>query len=572
MVRVYNLDEWRVWEQNASPIFLVMTLNSGMKELRDYFGSGLWTTIIIFEENQGRWLFRPKELKLLGQKMIDFLLCPPYRVAFFTGYFNSEQALLKKVHEIQFSVDLEALTNEELVSLFEDLCRIYYNWYKYGWFCEPIQFQSQDLLTALIDKEIKGGRLQFDPEEIRKVLFTIEEDTFAIEILRHLCDCAKALGRALRHESLASKIKETIGDADFAKKASRITLQVIESDGSNEDFRILKEKIKEHSLKYYWKRNNYYSTRFITEKDVLEEIFGSERFDISNPAGPFEAELENIKKSKEQSLSKKSALVEMFPSYYRNLVALVSSVGGSLLDRRKKVIMTVNGAFDKILDIIAARTNTDISDCRLLIPQELRDFVSSPEEYRHRFNERKKCFVVFQGDFPLIEELFGDVASIAAKSELNFKTFLMSEPFIAEGDETDKLLERLNYRLNFLAQASIPSIEKLEGITVYYDPSEPEMIGIVRVIKDPKVETLKGGEILVAPSTTPDYMDAIRKCKAIVTDWGGQTSHAAIVSRELRKPCIIGTNYGSQVLRNEDEIRIDFRQGIIEILKGRTRR
>jgi pyruvate,water dikinase len=62
-------------------------------------------------------------------------------------------------------------------------------------------------------------------------------------------------------------------------------------------------------------------------------------------------------------------------------------------------------------------------------------------------------------------------------------------------------------------------------------------------------------------------MDVIRKCKAIIADWGGQTSHAAIVSRELQKPCIIGTNYASQVLKNGDVIKIDFKQGIIEVIK-----
>jgi len=565
MSRTYNLDEWRIWEQNACPMFLVMTLNAGMQELRDYFGTGLWTTVIIFEENQGRWLFRPKELKLLGQKMIDFLLCLPYRVAFFTGYHNAEQAVLKKAQEIQFSIDFEALSDEDLVTLFEDFCHIYYSWYKYGWFCEPVQFQSQDLLTAWLEKEVKAGKLQFSIAELRQVIFTIEEDTFAVEILRHLSECARALGRTLKNDSLAKAVKKVIGDAD---KGAQITLQIIESNSDNEDFRLLVDKIKEHSLKFYWKRNNYFATQFVTEKDILLEIFGSEKFDVSNPALQFENEIENVQKSKKEALSKKSALLEVLPPYYRNLVALVSSVGGSLIDRRKKVIMIVNGAFDKILHVIAKRTNHAIDDCRFLIPQELGEFVSSPEGYRHRFKERKVRFLVFQGDFPLVEELFGDVTSMAAKSELNYKAFSMTEPFIAEGEQADKVLERLNSRLNYLAESEVPLTEKLQGIVTYYDPNEPEVTGMVTVIKNPKVETLKSGEILVAPSTTPDYMDAIRKCRAIVTDWGGQTSHAAIVSRELRKPCVIGTNYASHVLRNGDKVKIDLRQGVIEIMKA----
>lgn len=567
MSRMYNLDEWRIWEQNASPLYLGMTLNAGMRDLRDYFGMGLWTSVIIFEENQGRWLFRPKELKLLGQKMIDFLLCTPYRVAFFTGYQIAEQAVLKKAQEIQISKDLKALSNDELITLFEDFCSIYYNWYKYGWFCEPVQFQSQDLLTAWLEKEAKAGKFKFDIAEMQKAIFTIEEDTFALAILRNLCECAKSLGRVLKNSDLAKAIKEIKGDKDFAQKAVQITLKIIESNKDNEDFSLLKDKIREHSTNFYWKRNNYFSTQFVTESAVLAEIFGSDNFDISNPSLQFENELNDIQENKKDALTKKSKLLEALPPYYLNLVALVSSVGGSLIDRRKKVIMIATGAFDSILNIIAARTNTEISDCRFLIPQELRDFVSSPEEYRHRFQERKKVFVAFQGDFPLVDELFGDVATQAAKSELDYSAFLMVDPFIAEGGQADKLLEQLNSRLNFLAASEVPLVERLQGVVTYSDPAEPEVTGIVAVIKNPKVETLRIGEILVAPSTTPDYMDVIRKCKAIIADWGGQTSHAAIVSRELQKPCIIGTNYASQVLKNGDEIKIDFKQGIIEVIK-----
>ena len=567
MSRMYNLDEWRIWEQNASPLYLGMTLNAGMRDLRDYFGMGLWTSVIIFEENQGRWLFRPKELKLLGQKMIDFLLCTPYRVAFFTGYQIAEQAVLKKAQEIQFSKDLKTLSNDELITLFEDFCSIYYNWYKYGWFCEPVQFQSQDLLTAWLEKEAKAGKFKFDIAEMQKAIFTIEEDTFALAILRNLCECAKSLGRVLKNSDLANAIKKIKRDKDFAQKAVQITIKMIESNKDNEDFRLLKDKIREHSANFYWKRNNYFSTQFVTESEVLAEIFGSDNFDISNPSLQFENELNNIQENKKEALTKKSTLLEALPPYYLNLVALVSSVGGSLIDRRKKVIMIATSAFDSILNIIASRTNTEISDCRFLIPQELRDFVSSPEEYRHRFQERKKVFVVFQGDFPLVNELFGDVATQAAKSELDYSAFLMDDPFIAEGGQADKLLEQLNSRLNFLAASEVPLMERLQGVVAYSDPAEPEVTGIVAVIKNPKVETLRVGEILVAPSTTPDYMDVIRKCKVIIADWGGQTSHAAIVSRELQKPCIIGTNYASQVLKNGDEIKIDFKQGIIEVIK-----
>ncbi len=65
--------------------------------------------------------------------------------------------------------------------------------------------------------------------------------------------------------------------------------------------------------------------------------------------------------------------------------------------------------------------------------------------------------------------------------------------------------------------------------------------GAVRILKSPKeINKVKQGDVLVAPMTSPDYVPAMKKASAIVTDEGGLTSHAAIVSRELGVPCIVG--------------------------------
>ncbi len=72
--------------------------------------------------------------------------------------------------------------------------------------------------------------------------------------------------------------------------------------------------------------------------------------------------------------------------------------------------------------------------------------------------------------------------------------------------------------------------------------------------------------ILVAGQTRPQLMPLIVKCKGIVTDEGGITSHAAIVSRELGIPCIIGTKIATQVVKDGDLIEVDANMGIVKIL------
>lgn len=77
---------------------------------------------------------------------------------------------------------------------------------------------------------------------------------------------------------------------------------------------------------------------------------------------------------------------------------------------------------------------------------------------------------------------------------------------------------------------------------------------------------IKRGEILVCSMTSPDYISAMQKSAAILTDEGGLLSHAAIVSRELGKPCIIGTKIATKVLKDGDLVEVDANKGIIKIL------
>ncbi|MEK6963092.1 MAG: PEP/pyruvate-binding domain-containing protein [Nanoarchaeota archaeon] len=91
--------------------------------------------------------------------------------------------------------------------------------------------------------------------------------------------------------------------------------------------------------------------------------------------------------------------------------------------------------------------------------------------------------------------------------------------------------------------------------------------GSVRILKrQEQIEEVKEGEILVSPMTTPQFLPAMKKAAAIITDEGGVTCHAAIVARELKKPCIIGTKIATKVLKDRDLVEVDANQGIVRIL------
>ncbi|MBI4087072.1 hypothetical protein HY416_03800 [Candidatus Kaiserbacteria bacterium] len=76
-------------------------------------------------------------------------------------------------------------------------------------------------------------------------------------------------------------------------------------------------------------------------------------------------------------------------------------------------------------------------------------------------------------------------------------------------------------------------------------------------------EAVREGDILVCSMTTPDYVPAMKRAGAIVTDEGGLLCHAAIISRELGKPCVIATRIATTVFKTGDEVEVDADKGIV---------
>ncbi|OGZ28678.1 MAG: hypothetical protein A2562_00495 [Candidatus Nealsonbacteria bacterium RIFOXYD1_FULL_39_11] len=93
--------------------------------------------------------------------------------------------------------------------------------------------------------------------------------------------------------------------------------------------------------------------------------------------------------------------------------------------------------------------------------------------------------------------------------------------------------------------------------------------GKIKIIEnDNEVSLFKDGYILVTKMTNPNYLPAMKRSKAIITDEGGMLCHAAIVSRELKIPCIIGTKIATKVLKDGDLVEVDANNGIVKLINN----
>lgn len=88
--------------------------------------------------------------------------------------------------------------------------------------------------------------------------------------------------------------------------------------------------------------------------------------------------------------------------------------------------------------------------------------------------------------------------------------------------------------------------------------------GPVKIIHSPsEIDKILEGDVLVTEMTTPDFVPAMKRASAIVTDEGGRTCHAAIVSRELGIPCIVGTETATSTLKKYPEVTVDGKGGVV---------
>lgn len=192
-----------------------------------------------------------------------------------------------------------------------------------------------------------------------------------------------------------------------------------------------------------------------------------------------------------------------------------------------------------LMEEIARRTGEDIYDLqKYYLSFEIDELLNGKALTREEKDRRKDCFVGILKN-KVIAYYSGAEASLIAKRDL------------------DELYKPNHARL-------------IKGITA----SKGYKKGVVRILganDSAKAKLLreefKSGEILVTQMTQPNIVDIARRAGAIVTDEGGMLSHAAVISREFRIPCIVATNIATQVLKDGDLVEVDADNGVVRIIK-----
>jgi len=162
--------------------------------------------------------------------------------------------------------------------------------------------------------------------------------------------------------------------------------------------------------------------------------------------------------------------------------------------------------------------------------------------------------------YMLLEEVF---ASLDGSPVVDTSIRMDAYGLVSDDKHDTKLYlkeELLNLKKRFEERKSDEKIKRIVAC-------KGEIKGIAKVVYDRRdLHKVMEGDIMVTPLTTPDYVITMKLSLGIITDLGGITSHAAIVSREMKKPCIVGTRNATKVIKDYDIIKLK-EDGSVEIVK-----
>lgn len=278
---------------------------------------------------------------------------------------------------------------------------------------------------------------------------------------------------------------------------------------------------------YDYYQSNYAVIKHITDKEIAEEIknylkdtkkFKQDLLRLSD----YEKNQENLvaKILNEHRLTENPLWFFSKLTYWR--------------EHRKKINLMSIHLFDRILSSVEGKTGVPKKYLKYLTTDELGS--------------------VLDGliDTDALKKRYDNGVLFSFREENEYKMFV--------GNEAKSLKNELEKIYSTNTKANIISGQVA---------SQGYARGIAKIILNvDDFDKLKTGEVLVTGMTRPEFLPVMKKAAAIVTNEGGITCHAAIISRELGKPCIIGTKNATELIKDGDLVEVRAHHGTVRILKA----
>lgn len=338
---------------------------------------------------------------------------------------------------------------------------------------------------------------------------------------------------------VAKKVKESGKKFDINYLIFTLTTPEEDSEVKKEEIAELEfflnhgsdpQKIRENELEEFAQKFGWLSFQYLGPSRTAEDYrkifegFYTSKIDAEEELREFKNAKINLKKKKEEIYSGLN-----FNNNEKRYLEFACEIM-KLKDSRKASQYYGCYVATMLLIEIAKRMAVDLHLLRQLLPWDLKDVFLSGKLDKDELQQRYEYAV-----------LICDEKKDEILSGKNARKYFESQKF-----------EQIN-----------TDVKEIKGFTAC--PGQGE--GVVRIVNQPEdIKDFKDGNILVSLATYPALVPAMKKAAAIVTNEGGLTSHAAIVSRELGIPCIVGTKVAANILKNGDIVNVNATKGIVNII------
>ncbi len=316
--------------------------------------------------------------------------------------------------------------------------------------------------------------------------------------------------------------KEISKDADMSHILEVLTAPSKSSFYEKEEIDLYNSKnLLLHTRKYFWLKNNYGHVEILNQK-----YFADRKRKLSKHL-PLE-----IKERKVGVTKRKKDVIKRF-----KLSNMTKQIAESIVeciewqDERKKHIWMYLHYKDLLIEEMAKRVGVD------------KDILLDYREVE-------------------LSQMFKD-KGFQNLGRSNFRGYLLGNHGVRKIDSN--LAQSLWGK--YLDKSTNAHVDQISGI-IASKRERSLVVGRAKVVMNPALsQGFELGDVLVTTMTTPEFVFLMKDASAIVTDTGGLTSHAAIVARELKKPCIIGTKIATKVLKDGDVVEVDAELGTVKIIK-----
>jgi len=351
--------------------------------------------------------------------------------------------------------------------------------------------------------------------------FALGTDEIVAEMIQKIYD-VNPINKKLRFAEVFSILTAPV-HLSFINEAEIELLQIAKAVKRGENKNKL---LKEYQKKYFWIRNNYIDANILTFNH-----FANELKKILSQKTNIDKKINNIKNTPTRSrLLKDKLIVELKISKELKFLLKTSEDFTYWQDERKRGTFWIAHYTYLILKEICRRTGITPEEIKYLSPREVSEIFKNKVNRKLLQQRIKAC--VFYWDLNGHEAVVGK----------DYK----------------------NVMHEILGNKKLSDVDDFRGLTACMGKAR----GQVRIVHSAReVNKVEQGDILVAVMTRPDYVPAMKKAAAIITDEGGLTCHAAIISRELNIPCIIGTKIATKVLKDGMEVEVNANHSWVKIIK-----